>query len=63
MANIALKDLETSNIDNLNRNLSEDELTLHGGCGKKFTIRLPNGLVITGMDLCNPILPNTPFPF
>jgi hypothetical protein len=58
MANIKVEDLASTIQD-----LSEDELSLYGGCGKTFTIRLPNGRVITGRDLCLPLPSNTPSPF
>jgi ABC-type transport system involved in Fe-S cluster assembly fused permease/ATPase subunit len=38
MANITVKDLTTSNPNNLNRNLSESELTLQGGCVGKVRV-------------------------
>jgi hypothetical protein len=58
MANIKVKDL-TSTI----QELSGHELELQGGCGRTFTIRLPNGFVVIGMDKCAPFLPNTPSRF
>lgn len=71
MANITTKDLNinTTGVNLLNdsmgfiQDISEDELSLQGGCGKTFTIRLPNGRVIIGRDMCSPLLPNTPFSF
>ena len=56
MAKIKVKDL-TSTI----QDLSEHELELQGGCGRTFTIRLPNGRVIIGMDKCAPFPIITPF--
>jgi hypothetical protein len=58
MANIKVKDLNS-----LIQDLSGHELELQGGCGRTFTIRLPNGLAIMGMDKCAPFPTNTPSPF
>ena len=72
MALITLKDLavnstnkadSVSSSDSFIQDLSKDELALQdnlwGGCGKKFIIRLPNGRVVIGMDLCSPLPPNS----
>ena len=70
MANIKLRSLIVnnaieadlfSNPKSFIKDLSEGELSVQGGCGKFFTIQLPNGRVIMGRDKCLIVPPGTLF--
>jgi hypothetical protein len=50
MANITVKDITTSNLNNLNWDLSESELTLQAGCvGKSRVVKVivKNRMIVT----------------